>query len=87
MPFSTIYAFLSSFRHTRLLAEFHGHGGPVISLAISPNGKMLASGGRQQILVHQSIELILFDLGIDSVRVWNLETNDAVPIPQQPLHE
>jgi len=46
MPFSTIYAHLLNFRRTRLLAEFNGHKGPVISLAISPNGKILASGGK-----------------------------------------
>lgn len=48
MPFSMIYTYLSNLRRTRLIAELNGHGGPVISLAISPDGKMLASGGRQQ---------------------------------------
>ena len=49
MPLSTIYAHLLNFRSTRLLTELNGHSGPVISLAISPNGKMLASGGRQHV--------------------------------------
>lgn len=28
------------------LATFHGNKGPIISLAISPNGQFLASGGK-----------------------------------------
>ena len=34
----------------------------------------------------QAIELTP-NVGIDGVRVWELETKDAVHIPQQPLHE
>jgi len=33
-------------RRTRLITELHGHTGPIISLAISPGGRMLASGGK-----------------------------------------
>ena len=54
MPFSTIYSYLLSFCSTWLIAELNGHGGPVISLAISSNGRMLASGGRQQVSVHRN---------------------------------
>ncbi len=41
---STIFSLL--FQRTCLIAELHGHSGAVISLAISPNERMLASGGK-----------------------------------------
>ena len=44
--FSTITN-LFPLRRARLVGRLLGHKGPVTTLAISPNGKLLASGGTQ----------------------------------------
>lgn len=44
MPLHTIRSLFA--RRTRLITELHRHAGPVISLAISAKGSMLASGGK-----------------------------------------
>lgn len=74
----------ASGRYTPVM-RLMGHTGPIHALAISPDGKWLASGGK---CISQSM-LTCADVsheGSDALRAWNKQSGEQVPI-SSPSHE
>jgi WD40 repeat protein len=92
---STISSPVISIRSQNMLSFFNksnhsvtkldGHTGAVISLALSPNGKLLASGGKS-CNTNKTLVLIGCRKGADGIKVWDIKTYDELNIPQQPFH-
>lgn len=66
-------------------ATLRGHTGPVISMAFSPSGAFVASGGEYAVSATRA------DLnprpGADGVKIWDLKTRNETEIPQQAYQE
>ena len=67
----------SASQRYKLAGQIRGHTNSVHSLAITKNGRILASGGSW---CHVENELMT---GLLQVRVWNIETLDQLRIPNQ----
>ena len=76
--------FYRSLGRLGLMATLRGHHGPVISLAISLNGDLMASGGKwlQKCRCSRSSHK-----GADGVKIWDLKTKKVIDIPQQAYNE
>lgn len=76
---------LFSSSNSQFITKLNGHTGQVISMSISENGKLLASGGTANFLVDNCHDRK--GLGTDGIRIWSLQSFQEIQVPQQPYHE
>jgi WD40 repeat protein len=65
------------FRSTKsyaLAARLKGHSDGIYTLAVSPSGNLLASGGKC-IVTTALLDLLNFGIGGDGIKIWDLQTN------------
>jgi WD40 repeat protein len=71
------FGMVSSLFHSRgpytLAARLQGHSEGIYSLAISPKGDLLASGGRCACAI-PCCDSTIFHQGEDGIRIWDLKT-------------
>ena len=65
--------------------QLEGHKDAINSVAISPSGKFLVSGGKSDRPDWISISVLMPSLGTDGVKVWGLDTRKQLAVPNQDL--
>lgn len=84
-PNHDMYSFFRPTTSPYVMAvRLKGHSAAIFSLAFSPCGNLLASGGRQP-TVHDRISLTTHHTGGGGVMIWNLESKQQLPSPPQSI--